>query len=178
LFKKKEDGRVNNGRMFTDEERELAEAKKLQNSLRRKALEMRNARLQHLKQLQEQQFLEDEISSLEEDVYGEQEEATETPKNEDELLMQLLNRVMNGGMNRGNSQPNTTPSSPIPPTPPTNKDLSDEEIVDIAAKVPPHFIKEARKSSILQVYQFIKGNYPHLTENSIIKLVSALKDGS
>lgn len=157
--------------VFTDEDRQLAEIKRLQKKVQQEELDALKDRLEYLRSQKQKDLLEEQIEDMEEDLYGEDEEDDETPDLEspDALLSGLLMRVMqapHGAMGAG-AQGTVGQVRAAMQSAQGKKSLTDEQLraikEDLKAQYGSYY-KMAMNMSDEQILEFARTNRPDLLE--------------
>jgi len=147
---KKADKRANNGKNFTDEDRELS-------------AEIREMRREY-KRLQEERKLlmeRDKIERLREDLgyYDEQTDITDKTENPETLLLNLLlPKILKGQSNINSSSSVMSPSEVT---------LSQEQIKQMVDNLPKKAVKYAKNMDDETKKQLIKTQMPNISNKSI-----------
>jgi len=144
-FKRTPANRV--GREFTEEDTDKSAVTRLERAIRKQRIEFLRQKLEHMKAKQEEDLLTMQVEQLEEDMYGGDENDIDEHKNDsqddespDALLSQLLMRAMSRqGASVNNSQVQSNSAQKL--------HLSDDQLEEYKAKIPPHLLKKFRKMS-------------------------------
>lgn len=150
---------------FENDDREKSALVRRENALKRQQIEMMEARLAHLQELQKMEHMQEKIQALESNLYG---NSDEEPSNADSLLFQLLNKAF--GVNNG--QTDTT----ISPTPTNNmQELSDETLNAMIESVPASQIALMRQLDDVELQKLARQKFPYVTDSTIQRAIKILK---
>jgi len=159
---------------FTDEERDKSHIARLNNQIRKQRIDYLKEKLQRMKQLQEEEMLEEQVQELERDFYADDDENDTIEQaditNPDALVSSLLLRVLSG-----NQQP---AASARPTLQRTN--LDDTQIRSYKSQIPDAILKKAKKMNDEELLQLVRSYNPSILEqyddDTIARAMKILKE--
>jgi len=172
-----QDGRKNNGREFSDEDREKAANVRALKQLEREHIEMLQDELAHLKEMQTKRHLEENIEQLKDQLYGnEEEEEEEEPQSspiESALMALAMSYLKPKDGSAGIADPAAGFGSQSRPAAPLIE-LTEEEIQTVMDQYRDIAIKYQKLPDSV-IYKYIKQQFPQLSENSITLAIGCIK---
>lgn len=170
LRKERRDGRENNGRDFSDDERDKGQITRLERAIRRQRMEAMRLHLENLKQKQEEMLMRQQIGMLEDDLYGDEEDEDEEP-GIDGLFSELIQNVM-----RKNPQAASAPEASAP----VSVSIPDEQLRSMKTKIPAPMLKKLRGMNDEQIVEAISMHYPDLIaqcdEDTVKRAVAVIRE--
>lgn len=177
----KVDGRINNGREFTDEDRLKAEITRKMNSIKKQRLQSIKDEIDELELLQQKAELEKLISQ---DFEEEDEEEDPEEDEEEDFETQVVKSIFQGFKQapQGTGSPgleNGGGSSPLSPVssiyqPLERVDLSDEGLNILINQNQAH-VKLIQFMPDADIKNLLKNKFPQLSENTILRAVGLIK---
>lgn len=188
IFKKKADGRQNNGANFTEEDRNIslerrkhnAELRNTEISLKRMELDLKKQELQiqgQINQTQQLVLLKEMKEQLSPSVEG---DSPESMLNEI-IKSYVMNKVTPNLQDQAviNQPPQPQPQVITPQPNSSNSmaevELTEEQIKEFIDNLPKSYVKIAKKLPDNQLMIFIKSNYPTLPEEQSLKVVEVFR---
>lgn len=162
LRKKKRDGRENNGRDFTDEEREEARLSRARNTIRKERIKMLEDEVEELRHQREERKLLREKEMLErdlhEDEYDDEEEEEDDEENPDDIFGGMMGKVIQAIVAAKAAQAMPAPQQAAQP--PQKRTYSDEELKAMFEKVPEVYRKKLRQMSDEEIVEQMRAHVP------------------
>lgn len=171
FFKSKKREKPDGSHDFNDNDRQKAYITRQANKLRKAKLEILNTKLKDLRQKMEEEALREQINSIENDLYGEEEEAEEDEEPEsfeEKIGLKFVEHLLSG---KKGSYPlpnypeaehfdgiDSLPPMPPPPQPKESK-LNEKEIRGILERLPfaaKAYIKHCDMPTLERMIQLIK----------------------
>lgn len=185
-FWKKKD---HTGHVLNDEDVDKSHISRLEKSIRKLRIEHLKQKLQRMKDMQEEQMLEEQLEDLENDFYGPEEgeddkvnvgEAVGAMDNPDALLMGLLGNVL-GHIKKPNAQQAAPPIQQQQTA--QKKHYSDQELQALVSSIPEKWRPKIKAMSAEQILQLvpiyapdeIKEMIAGADEDSIVRAIKLLK---
>lgn len=160
---------------LTEDDRDKSAITNLERTIRKQRIDYLKRRLEQMKQVQEEQLLEQQLQDLEYDTYGDEDEdenpaeLVEQAQNNPEAL--FTNLLMNAF-----TKNRAPPGSPAPPpNPSTLKDYSDDEINAILQQTGPAAIAQLKILSDEKLINLIRQKYPDASDASIMRTIELLR---
>jgi len=161
---KPRDARKDNGRTFTEIERDKSHISRLENEIRKQRVKFLKEKLERLKASQEEEMLEEQIADLEADMdRGDDDETPDvkgtidTMNNPDAMMLNLLTMVLQ------NKKPQTQQILTTP-QPPQKVKLSDDKLEELKTKIPSPVLKRLKKMSDAEILEFGRQYVPDYFE--------------
>ena len=143
---------------FSEDDRDRSHISRLEGQIRKQRIDFLKEKLQRMKQVQEEEMLESQVSDLESDIYGEEEEEMDNASGDkfspDSILTSMFVRAMQ------NPQKEAVDGATK-----GRINLSNEQIEEYKKKVPDHILKRARKMNDEEMLTFVRGYNPSILEN-------------
>lgn len=187
------------GRDFSEEDTDKSAITRLERAIRKQRIEHLRAKLEHMKAKQEEEFLDYQVQTLENDMYGDMEEEngeSDGPEDPDSLLVSLLGNVFRGSELAGSQMGVRLPSDSSHNSRTVEHQercnisagaglgagirLTDDELREFKNKVPKSYIRFAKKKSDEEIITFIRMHKPGFLEqydqDTIQRAIRILKE--
>lgn len=172
-FTKRDRRHDNAGHQFTEEERDRSQISQLENSIRKQRIKFLREKLERLKQAQEVEQLEEQVAETEAELNGDDDDEEPEGINADAMFMQLIAGIFGGRQAIAQNAPPT--NNPV-----AKKTLNDDELRTFRDKVPPAYLKKAKKMSDDELIDFVSAHRPEFLieydDDTIKRALKILKE--
>lgn len=160
----KQDGRKDNGRDFSEIDRDKSHIARLENEIRKQRVKYLKEKLERLKAAQEEEHLEEQIAELEgeferDDEEDERPDASEMVgmmNNPDAMMMNVLLTALTAKRQAPVQAPVTQPTA--------KATLSDDKLHELKTKIPGPILKKIKKMNDAELMDFGRQYVPDYFE--------------